>query len=214
MDFRAFSACNSYAGNIFDNKKVSSGAILLVSFEGKREEGVLEDLNRSANIVRDLTSDFPIVATDENIENNIWSVRMALAEADHLYSSVEVVGEDIVVPYAFLPAFIDKLLKIESRYQGIMITNCGHAADGNLHTTIHRMPGISDKEWHLALEKLKGEIYFEMNLIGGKLTGEHGVGSKRVKDFATLVSPQELEILREIKKAWDPYGILNPGTIF
>ena len=148
-----------------------------------------------------------------NLEDDIWNVRKALAEADHLYGSVEAVGEDVVVPCAFMPSFIEKLGEIESRYSGIMITNCGHAADGNLHSTIHRMPGLSAAEWGEKLEQVKGEIYQEMQVLGGKITGEHGIGSKRVKDFLGVAKASELELLRTVKKSWAPNGILNPGTI-
>ncbi|MDR1977164.1 MAG: FAD-binding oxidoreductase [Synergistaceae bacterium] len=217
MDRRAFSACNRYAGNVFDLDLFGPREIscaVLASYEEDSLETALRCLTEAAGRVGDLTAAPAFIAGDQRQEEDIWNVRKALAEADHLYGSVEVVGEDIVVPYASMPTFIEKLGEIESRHRGVMLTNCGHAADGNLHTTIHRMPELSSEEWGETLELLKEEIYREMRLLGGKLTGEHGVGSKRVRDFARVTDPGEMSLLRAVKKSWDPNGILNPGTIF
>jgi glycolate oxidase len=228
MDRRAFAACNRQAGNIFApeilgfsgnpgfSKDPDGGGVrcvVLVSYEDDDLETALRCLTEAAKSTEGLTVAASIVADSQSREDDIWNVRKALAEADHLYGSVEVAGEDVVVPYAFMPSFIGKLGEIESRYPGIMITNCGHAADGNLHSTIHRMPELSEEEWREKLSRVKAEIYQEMRRLGGKITGEHGIGSKRVKDFLDVTNPDELSLLRAVKKSWDPNGILNPGTI-
>ncbi|MDR3333162.1 MAG: FAD-binding oxidoreductase [Synergistaceae bacterium] len=212
MDRRAFSACCLYTGKNLDLNDAE--CVVLVSYEEDSLEAAFGRLSGAVSAVADLTVATPVIARDSQQEEYIWTIRKALAEANHLYGSVEVTGEDIVVPFAYMPPFIERLGEIESRHEGIMITNCGHAADGNLHTTIHRMPGLRDDEWTRSIRLVKDEIYGEMRKIGGKLSGEHGIGSNRVDDFSRLADPVEMKLLMAIKKSIDPNGIMNPGTIF
>jgi glycolate oxidase len=211
FDRRSFIACNQYAKKDFDIG--AANCVLLIAYEeetGKEVEAYLKLAEEKANEIGTLNV---IQAKTPQEQDDIWSVRQSLCDADG-FGSVDSVSEDFVVPFAFMPTFMDTLLKVENKYSGLIITNCGHAADGNLHTTFRRMPGISDTQWQDILAAAKHEIYLEIEKLGGKLTGEHGIGLNRVKFFSSVVNPVELELMKAIKDAWDPQHIMNPGKIF
>jgi glycolate oxidase len=212
MDRRAFLACCQYVGRNFELN--SAECVAIVAYEEETADDAVARLLEAVELVKEYTASSPVIARDDAGDDDIWAVRKALAKVDHLHGSVEYVGEDIVVPYADMPSFIERLGEIASRHDGVMITNSGHAADGNLHTTIHRMPKLDARLWRKTLRNLKDEIYAEMARAGGKLSGEHGIGSKRVDDFSRIADPAEMKLLVAVKKSLDPNGIMNPGTIF
>lgn len=83
-----------------------------------------------------------------------------------------------------------------------------------MHTALRRMFEVSDKRLQTILVEARSEIYTEVKKLGGKLTGEHGVGLTRAKDFVLITDHNELELMKLIKNAWDPNNIMNPGKIF
>ena len=96
----------------------------------------------------------------------------------------------------------------------IQIPCYGHAGDGNLHATLVKNPESTIEEWYDIEVKALKELYQAAKKLGGTLSGEHGIGSKR-KDFMRIVSsPVEIDLMRRIKKAFDPNNIMNPGKIF
>jgi len=94
----------------------------------------------------------------------------------------------------------------------VTIATYGHAGDGNLHVTIqYRKGNFAESE---EANELLGRIYEETLRMGGKLTGEHGVGLTVKNYMPRQMSPDEIGLMRRIKGAFDPRGILNPGKIF
>ena len=87
-----------------------------------------------------------------------------------------------------------------------------HAGDGNLHFAILKGE-LSDEEWEQALDAFHEKAYRYIYALGGKLSGEHGIGAKKVKQLARLADPGELYMMETIKKALDPLDILNPGKV-
>lgn len=210
IDRLSFLACDRHAKTGFAIGEAQS--VLLLAYEEGSAEAARRNLERAIGLLGPaLLSNY--IAPDAAGEARIWALRQALADADYL-GSEEKASEDIVVPYAQLPEFADSLAALPSAYPGLMVTNCGHAADGNLHTTLHRLPGLSDAEWGRTLESAKRDIYALARKQGGKISGEHGIGYRRAEGFAAWADPFELELMRLIKKAWDPRGIMNPGKIF
>lgn len=211
IDRMSFIACNQYSKKNFDIGTASCA--LLIAFEEETKQQVNKNLESAEKEAAHIGVTGITRAITPRDEEDIWSLRQCLAKADS-YGSVESVAEDIVVPFADMPAFMMQLSEIEKKYDGLMITNCGHAADGNLHTALRRMPKVSDKRWQEILIEARSEIYTEVKKLGGKLTGEHGVGLTRAKDFVLITDHNELELMKLIKNAWDPNNIMNPGKIF
>jgi len=118
------------------------------------------------------------------------------------------VSEDIVVPLDRLREAIEETLAIGRRH-GLPACSWGHAGDGNLHSTF-LVPPADEEE--LARAKSAAEELFALAVrLGGSISGEHGVGIVKRGQLARQWSPRALELHAEIKRTFDPKGLLNPG---
>jgi len=119
--------------------------------------------------------------------------------------------EDVTVPRSEIVLMLDKIQSIAKKYS-LQFGNFGHAGDGNLHPTC-----LTDErnlsEIHQA-EKAFDEIFTEAVVLGGNITGEHGVGLAKRQFLEKLTPPLAIEMMRQIKKVLDPNAVLNPGKIF
>ena len=114
----------------------------------------------------------------------------------------------MAVPSASIPDMVKDLNSIAEKYNTIT-PSVGHIADGNIHNFIMLVNG----EKPPYLEEIRQEMYEAAIKHGGTVTAEHGTGKTRKKHMNLQFSEREIEILKGIKKAFDPKGILNPGTI-
>ena len=117
---------------------------------------------------------------------------------------------DVAVPVAKAPDLIGALDQIANKYN-MYLPTFGHAGDGNLHTHILVKDAGGVKEE--VLEKVKKEIYDAAIRLGGTITAEHGVGKIRVKNLSQYSEKKAIELMKDIKRVFDPNNILNPGTI-
>ena len=90
---------------------------------------------------------------------------------------------------------------------------CAHIGDGNIHTALMNY-GFDDDEWKEKVDAFHADVYPLVYSVGGSMSGEHGIGYKRVADFKKYTDPAEFKMMQAIKKALDPNDILNPGKIF
>jgi glycolate oxidase len=140
----------------------------------------------------------------------LWALRRSLGVA--VKSESVYKEEDTVVPRASLVALLSGVKAIASRH-GIRTVCYGHAGDGNLHVNILKME-MSDEKWNHDLPPMIREIFELTVSLGGMISGEHGIGWVQKDYLPIALSPAELGVMRAIKKALDPEGILNPGKIF
>jgi len=118
------------------------------------------------------------------------------------------VSEDIVVPLDRLGEAIEETLAIGARH-GLPACSFGHAGDGNLHSTFLVAPDDDDA---LARAEMAAEELFALAVrLGGSISGEHGVGWVKRGQLARQWGPRALELHAEIKRVFDPKGLLNPG---
>jgi len=113
---------------------------------------------------------------------------------------------DMVVPRAQMPAYLARVGEL-ARATGSLIVGCGHAGDGNVHLSVFQ-PDAERR--HTVLH----DIFKAGMALGGAISGEHGIGSEKLSYFLELEDPGKLALMRRIKAAFDPSGILNPGTLF
>jgi glycolate oxidase len=152
------------------------------------------------------------VADNHTTSERIWKVRRNIAEAFKVLSPHQSL-EDVVVPIAAIPKMVEVLQELSRRYD-CPIPCYGHAGDGNLHATPVMNPSWSLDRWQGTLPRILTDLYHLTAHLGGMISGEHGIGHKRKKYMPLVVQPEYLALMRSLKTALDPNGILNPGKIF
>ncbi|MGB4201461.1 MAG: FAD-binding oxidoreductase [Thermotogota bacterium] len=188
----------------------TAGAHLIIELEENDKGLLFDEYTRIGEMCLKYGALEVYVADNRNTREKIWKARKAIAEAVSSFYP-EHCMEDIVVPINRIPQIVEKVRDISERYR-LETINFGHAGDGNLHVTFlnHR---YTTEQWEETIENALDDLYRETVLLGGTLSGEHGIGLKRKKYLSTVLSPTVLELTRRIKNAFDPNGILNPGKI-
>jgi len=189
-----------------------AGAMLLITVDGADAAQVERDYEAIGELCLASGAMEVYVADNETTSQRIWKVRKNIAEAFKAISPHQSL-EDVVVPIAAIPEMVRELQALATKYD-LNIPCYGHAGDGNLHATPVMNPSWSLQQWQETLPKVLTELYRITARLGGTISGEHGIGHKRKKYMPLVVSPEYLAMLRSIKKALDPNGILNPGKIF
>ena len=147
-------------------------------------------------------------ADDEEADAMFAARRLAYPALERLGP---VVTEDVCVPKAQVPEMLARIEAAANRH-GIKIANVAHAGDGNLHPLLVAQTGDDDerRRTELAFE----EIITDAIALGGTVTGEHGVGLLKRHGLSQELDPVVMEMHRAVKRALDPYHILNPGKVF
>ena len=119
--------------------------------------------------------------------------------------------EDATVPRSELTKMIQFIQDVAARHR-LRIGTFGHMGDGNLHPTFLTDERNADEM--ARVEKAMREIFDFAVQLGGTITGEHGVGLAKKEFLPRAIGDASLSLMRQLKRAWDPQGILNPGKIF
>jgi len=188
------------------------GAMLLIEVDGDSQSYVETAYNTVVDICLDAGALDVYVGSSPDTERRMWRPRQNLAEAFKAICPIQSL-EDIVVPLAHIPDLLLELDRLSCQY-GVLIPCYGHAGDGNLHATAIKRPETPLEEWRVKLPALLADLYRTVSRLGGTLSGEHGVGSKRSAYLPLVMDPVLIALQRRIKQAFDPLNILNPGKIF
>jgi glycolate oxidase len=176
-------------------------AQLIIILDGMRFEEVLHSCDEVAKICEAHDALKVLVIDSPREQERVLKMR------GNIYAVIKrdvVDAVDVAVPPAKLGDLMDAVDEIASRY-GVDLPVYGHAGDGNLH--VHIMRDVGSLE---VAEMIRREVYVAAVRLGGTITGEHGVGKVRAKSLGLVLSEKQIEIMRKIKRIFDPNGILNP----
>jgi glycolate oxidase len=150
------------------------------------------------------------VARDENEAEELWKARRAVSSAVVKLNPTKI-NEDVTVPRSKVANLLRQMEAISKKHN-LIIVNFGHAGDGNIHVNVlidRRKPGEEERA-HMAVKEI-----FEAALgLGGTLSGEHGIGITKAPYLAMELGDMGVEVMKRIKRSFDPNNILNPGKIF
>ena len=185
-------------------------AYLLCELDGNDEEVLMRDAERVMNVVEKFNVGEVLFAESTAQKQELWKIRKNISPAVNWKMLTK--SDDVVVPRANLPKLISGIKEIGKSYN--FNTVCfGHLGDGNLHVNILR-DDISEEDWNTKIPEGIGEIFKLTVSLGGTLSGEHGIGIAKRPYMPIAMSEINLNLMRGIKKVFDPNGILNPGKIF
>ena len=185
-------------------------AHLLIGVDGNNQEVLFQDCEKINVVLEQYDCDEILFADDTKQKNELWKVRRSVGEA--VKSNSVYKEEDTVVPRAELPTLLKGVKNIGKKY-GFQSVCYGHAGDGNLHINIVK-GDMSDDVWNNELYKGIREIFELTVSLGGTISGEHGIGYVQRPYIDIAFNEAQLNIMKSIKRVFDPNYILNPGKIF
>jgi glycolate oxidase len=185
-------------------------AHLLIEVDGNEMDLLYKEAEQISEIMQGFECGEILFADTADQKDMLWRMRRKVAEA--VKSNSVYKEEDTVVPRAELPKLLLGVKAIGEKY-GFRSVCYGHAGDGNLHVNIIK-GDLSDEIWNTELPKGITEIFELCVKLGGTISGEHGIGLVQQPYMPIAIDPKRLELMRGIKKLFDPNMILNPGKIF
>ncbi len=197
--------------NSYDSLTLVEAPTLFFEFHGS-PRGVEEDAMSVQEIVREFDGTDFEWTSEENQRRKLWSARHNSHWATlAAHPGKKSVSTDMAVPLSRLAeavALAERTLSQHSFPHSIL----GHVADGNFHCQIITDPAIKGQTEEI--RKVVSEITFKIIAMGGTCTGEHGIGAGKIDSLVSETGAEAVDVMRSIKKALDPNGILNPGKIF
>ncbi len=186
------------------------GGLLLVEVDGNHPDKLEEEAAAIEEVAYQCGAQQSWYAVSEIERERLWRLRRCLGVA--VKSSGPYKEEDTVVPRSYLPDLLSEVKRLSSQY-GFRSVCYGHVGDGNLHVNILR-DNLPDSVWHEEIPKAVEALFRFVVARGGAISGEHGIGWVQRRYLRLQLSEAELSLMRRLKAAFDPEGLLNPGKIF
>ena len=197
-----------YLGRKFPDNQAD--AYLLLKFDGNTKEEITKYYDDVAKICLEQGAIDLLIADTEERSNPVWKTRGAFLEA--IKGNTTMMDEvDVVVPRNRVNDFVEFVHALREEI-GIRIKSFGHAGDGNLHVYILR-DDLSEDKWHELMNAAMNRMYEKARELKGQVSGEHGIGLVKQPYLKESLPAKSLEIMRGLKKVFDPNNILNPGKI-
>ena len=181
-----------------------------MELDGNDEEVLMKEAETILEVLEDFDTGEVLFADNQSRKDELWKLRRNVSPAVNAYSLTK--AEDVVVPRGNLPALITAIKEIGTKYNFNSVCY-GHAGDGNLHINIMK-EDLQDDYWNNEVNQGIKEIFVKVVELGGTLSGEHGIGIAKRPYMKLAMAEANLELMRGIKKAFDPNSILNPNKIF
>ncbi|WP_248925243.1 FAD-binding oxidoreductase [Paenibacillus hamazuiensis] len=188
---------------------VEMDAILLIEQDGGDESVVGKDIDAIIRICEEEGAEVKVAQNAQEADKLMMARRSALSTLARI--SPTTILEDATVPRSKIADMVTEINRIAQKYN-LQICTFGHAGDGNLHPTC---PTDARKEEEIhRVEEAFAEIFDAAIRLGGTITGEHGVGMVKAPYLEWKVGPAGIELMKAVKAAFDPNGIMNPGKMF
>ncbi len=198
--------CDSTAITITDNL----AAHLIIEVDGNDKDVLMKDMEVIAEVLTNFEVGELYFADDAQQKTELWKIRRKANEAS--VAAGYTIEEDTVVPRAELPKLI-KGVKALAAENGFKVVSYGHAGDGNLHIRINH-PLYKKSFENKVIQDILYKIFELVKSLGGTISGEHGIGLIQKSFMPVMFDPITMELMKGIKKVFDPNYILNPGKIF
>jgi glycolate oxidase len=185
-------------------------AHLIIEVDGNNMDVLMGEMEAIAEVLTQYEAGEIFFADDAQQKTELWKLRRRVAEA--VKSVGYTIEEDTVVPRAELPKLVKGVKALGAQY-GFHAVCYGHAGDGNLHIRINH-PTIKNSHGSEEMNAILKELFVLVHSLGGTISGEHGIGLIQKPYMQVVFKDASLEIMKGIKKAFDPNNILNAGKIF
>lgn len=185
------------------------GAYLLIEVDGDHADSIMKDCETILGVMEAHDAGEVLFAESTAEKDALWRMRRSVPVSVKAHSVYK--EEDTVVPRYELPRLLRGVKEIGARH-GFTSICYGHAGDGNLHVNIIK-GDLPDAYWEHELPTAIREIFQLTVSLGGTLSGEHGIGLVQRPYMDIAFNPAQLGIMRAVKRAFDPQGIMNPGKI-
>jgi glycolate oxidase len=207
VDQESLRAVEAYVG-----ERVSppgAGALVVVECDGM-PAGVEEEIVRVHRAVRAAGALDVVRAANDLERERVWHVRRQLSYALRATGAYKI-NHDVVVPRGRVPELFDEVERVRKAHR-LRLACFGHAGDGNIHVNI--LINGADAEERQRAAAAEREIFARVVALEGSISGEHGIGFTKSKHLDLELSPDVIALMKRVKAAFDPAGILNPGKIF
>ena len=184
-------------------------ALLIIELDGDKTQ-VEKDAQDIQKLCFSYNALEVLVAEDKIQSQELWNARKALSPALYKIANNKI-NEDIVVPVDKIPDMVQITQELQ-KTSGLKVVSFGHAGDGNIHCNI--MYNKADESEVKKADKAVDKLFQATLDLGGTITGEHGVGITKMKYLPKEIGATQIELMRGIKRVFDPLNILNPGKIF
>ncbi len=187
-------------------------AHMLVEVDGREEDRVARDLEKIGEALVHVGAIDVLLATERRKQEELWEIRRVIADALKTFTTYR--GVDTVVPRASITTLVTRAREVGEKH-GLEVVSFGHAGDGNLHVNLLRTAAqATDEEWEVTLQAAHEDVVKAAISLGGSISGEHGIGLTERHHLHLRHSKEAIELMRNLKKVFDPDGLLNPGKVF
>jgi glycolate oxidase len=185
-------------------------ANLLIELDGNDMDMLYRESERLYEVLMGYECGDILLADSDAQKTDLWRMRRNVANA--VKTTSVTIEEDTVVPRYHLPQLLTSIKEIGKKY-GFRSVCYGHAGDGNVHVRIIK-DELPDDYWRNEVPKGVREIFERVVELGGTISGEHGIGWVQRRYMDIKFPDFQLQLMRDIKRVFDPHGILNPGKVF
>jgi len=207
VDEDSLRAVESYVGRSV--VPAGAGALLIVECDGTAA-GVEEEMASVTTACEDTKALAVTRATTDTDRDALWHVRRQLSLALRATGLLKI-NHDVVVPRGRVPELFDVIADLKQRH-ALRVASFGHAGDGNIHVNL--MVNKDDPQERARATQAERELFERVVSLEGSISGEHGIGFAKARYLPIELSPEEIALMKRVKTAFDPNGILNPGKIF